>query len=126
MRINLGKIKLASFLLFCFLFSGCALQEKARQADQKLGEIFQIFQSKQVDKTIKVLDEKKINPDNITDEEKKKIDEWMEANGLNRYGDPIDTIYMGGTPLFDESTGETKERFQYIFENHPDIFEKIN
>jgi len=39
---------------------------------------------------------------------------------LNEYGEPADTLYAGGTPLFDESTGTTMDRYDYIKKNHPD------
>jgi len=52
--------------------------------------------------------------------EKAKIQKWILDNGLNEYGDPIDTMYAGGTPLFDESTGETMSRYDYILKNYPD------
>lgn len=52
--------------------------------------------------------------------EKRKIDAWIVENNLNEYGDPKDTVYSGGTPLFNEMTGETIDRYQYILERHPD------
>ena len=51
----------------------------------------------------------------------RRIDEWIRGNGLNPYGDPQGTMYSGGTPLFDESTGITKDRYQYILEQHPEL-----
>jgi hypothetical protein len=50
----------------------------------------------------------------------KIIDAWLEQNDLNLYGDALGTIYMGGTPLFDESTGESVSRFSYLMEKFPD------
>ena len=52
---------------------------------------------------------------------KEKIDVWLEENGLNRYGDPENTMYTGGTPLFNEATGESIDRFEYILKKHPEI-----
>jgi hypothetical protein len=52
--------------------------------------------------------------------EKAKIEKWIVDNKLNEYGDSADTLYTGGTPLFDEQTGETMDRFEYIRINHPD------
>jgi hypothetical protein len=49
------------------------------------------------------------------------IDAWIEANGLNEFGDPIDTAYLGGTPLFDEATGKYTDRIDYILANHPEL-----
>ena len=55
----------------------------------------------------------------ISDEMKKRIDSWITENGLNEYGDPKTTMYLGGTPLFNESSGVTRDRYEDILENHP-------
>jgi len=44
-----------------------------------------------------------------------QIDNWLLAQNLNEYGDPDGTMYTGGTPAFDEATGETLDRFELIF-----------
>mmetsp|Transcript_1297 Transcript_1297/g.1524 ORF Transcript_1297/g.1524 Transcript_1297/m.1524 type:complete len:161 (-) Transcript_1297:465-947(-) len=49
-----------------------------------------------------------------------KIDTWLEKKGLNKYGDPEDTMYMGGTPLFNEMTGVSKSRIAHLLEKFPD------
>lgn len=51
--------------------------------------------------------------------EKTKIEKWIVDSKLNEYGDPLDTLYAGGSPLYDESTGERIDRYEYIKENHP-------
>lgn len=56
----------------------------------------------------------------ISFEEKESIETWIIENDLNQYGDPKDTVYMGGTPLFDERTGETIDKYEYILRQHPD------
>mmetsp|Transcript_19030 Transcript_19030/g.23979 ORF Transcript_19030/g.23979 Transcript_19030/m.23979 type:complete len:156 (+) Transcript_19030:166-633(+) len=51
-----------------------------------------------------------------------KADKWLEEQGLNSYGDEAGTMYMGGTPLFNESTGKSTYRYDYLkkkFENLP-------
>lgn len=48
------------------------------------------------------------------------LDRWLKANGLDRYGHPEGTMYAGGTPLFDERTGEQKDRLDYVFERKPE------
>ena len=58
---------------------------------------------------------------NISGELRRRIDEWLSENGLNEFGDPPDTIYMGGTPLFNETTGESIDRYQYILNKHPEL-----
>lgn len=49
------------------------------------------------------------------------IDRQLAAKGLNQFGDPVETAYPGGTPLFDEKTGKSTDRAGYIFAKHPDI-----
>ncbi len=44
---------------------------------------------------------------------------WAAQNQLNPYGDPLDTVYTGGSPLFDETTGETCSLYPYLLKNHP-------
>ena len=56
----------------------------------------------------------------ISEKEKVKIEAWIERNGLNRYGDPKNRRYRGGTPLFNEGTGESIDRHEYILRKHPD------
>lgn len=57
---------------------------------------------------------------NIPSSEKQKIDAWIASNNLNEFGDPQGTVYAGGTPLFDESTGKTIDKYEYILQKHPD------
>jgi len=52
-------------------------------------------------------------------DEKDDILNWMEQNNLNVYGDPESTVYTGGTPLFDEETGQRQSVYEYLTENHP-------
>lgn len=49
------------------------------------------------------------------------VDAWLKARGLNEFGDPPGTMYMGGTPLFDEATGERRDRIEYVIEKHPEV-----
>lgn len=49
-----------------------------------------------------------------------KADQWLEAKDLNQYGDSKDTMYMGGSPLFNEMTGEMKDRLQYLEAKFPE------
>jgi multiple sugar transport system substrate-binding protein len=51
----------------------------------------------------------------------RRIDEWIEAEGRNAYGDPADTVYAGGNPLFDEATGKTMQRDEYVLGRHPEL-----
>ena len=54
-------------------------------------------------------------------ETRQKIDRWIEAQKLNRFGDPPGTRYSGGTPLFDARSGKYKDRYAYILERHPEL-----
>lgn len=57
---------------------------------------------------------------NITQAEKDQIQNWIKNSGLNAYGDPQGTVYLGGTPLFDERTGQAIDLYVYIYGAHPD------
>ena len=57
----------------------------------------------------------------MDDKTKQRIDRWIKDNNRNNYGDSKDTMYAGGTPLFDERTGKTKDRYDYILEKHPEL-----
>jgi len=60
----------------------------------------------------------------LSDQQQKWIDEMIHKLGLNEYGDPKDTMYAGGTPLFNEMTGDTRDRYDYILSKHPDWLPK--
>lgn len=53
-------------------------------------------------------------------QKKKWIDDIIKRLNLNEFGDPKDSVYAGGTPLFDMMTGNTKDRYEYIVGKHPD------
>jgi hypothetical protein len=57
----------------------------------------------------------------IDEETRERIERYLRERGLNEYGDPRDTVYTGGTPLFDETTGRRIDRYQYIFRRHPHL-----
>jgi hypothetical protein len=57
----------------------------------------------------------------IDDDTKQRVDRFIRERGLNDYGDPKDTMYAGGTPLFDEMTGRRLDRYQYILKKHPEL-----
>jgi hypothetical protein len=50
-----------------------------------------------------------------------RIDRWIKEKRRNSYGDSPDTMYAGGTPLFDERTGKVKDKYEYILERHPEL-----
>jgi hypothetical protein len=52
------------------------------------------------------------------------LDRELANAGLNHFGDPPDTMYAGGSPLFNERTGETLSRREYVSRRHPEIVRK--
>ena len=56
----------------------------------------------------------------ISATEKQKIETWILENDLNQYGDSKNMFYTGGTPLFNEKTGERIDKYEYILRNYPD------
>ncbi|MGQ0508867.1 MAG: hypothetical protein ACT4TC_26495 [Myxococcaceae bacterium] len=49
------------------------------------------------------------------------VDAWLDAQKLNRFGDPADTVYSGGTPLFDERSGTSQDRLAYVYARQPKV-----
>ena len=48
------------------------------------------------------------------------LDAWAAEHGLNEYGDPANTLYTGGTPVFDEKSGRHLSRADYFFMRQPE------
>jgi hypothetical protein len=48
------------------------------------------------------------------------VNGWLAARNFDEYGHPAGTMYAGGTPLFDEKTGESRDRLDYVFARHPE------
>ena len=57
----------------------------------------------------------------LNDKKKKIVDEWLEINLLNDFGDPINTVYASGVPTFDKDDIEIQDRFEYLFEKFPEL-----
>jgi hypothetical protein len=57
----------------------------------------------------------------VDEETRKRIDRWVRENNRNEFGDPHGTVYAGGTPLFNEMTGRTLDRYEYILKKHPEL-----
>lgn len=57
----------------------------------------------------------------VDEETRKRIDQWLRANDVNEFGDPRDSVYAGGTPLFNEMTGASIDRYAYILKRHPEL-----
>ena len=67
-----------------------------------------------------ILKQEKEEGSGIPLKEKQLIEAWIIENDLNRYGDIKDTVYAGGTPLFDERTGQSTDKYEYILQGHSD------
>jgi len=50
-----------------------------------------------------------------------RIESYLQDNNLNQYGDPMGTIYTGGTPLFNSQSGEIRNRMEYLLEKFPEL-----
>jgi hypothetical protein len=48
------------------------------------------------------------------------VDKWLKEKKMDRYGHPEGTMYAGGTPLFNEMTGESRDRLDYVYERQPE------
>lgn len=48
------------------------------------------------------------------------VDSWLQKQGLDAYGNPEGSMYAGGTPLFNERTGEQIDRLDFIYKNKPE------
>lgn len=68
----------------------------------------------------KILSTLKLSLPSLSGDEQLLIDSWLEEHDLNQYGDSKDTFYAGGTPLFDERTGERTDRYDYIVKKYPE------
>ncbi len=116
-------------VIFCVFFvSGCTIDvnkdiivDKLKEMDAKIGREMKEINISTSTSISTNIQKKKDNSSILTEEEKDKIDKWLEEKGLNRYGDSKGVIYKNGSPLFNEKTGESIERFKYILNRYPNI-----
>jgi hypothetical protein len=47
------------------------------------------------------------------------LDRWLAEQKLDAYGSPLGTVYAGGTPAFDETSGTARSRWDYLVEKYP-------
>lgn len=104
-------------VLLVFTAAGFKLIKKANVKSQPF-ELIETVDTPEFGKESK--QEKEIGAPATTPTQAEQIEDWIKANNLNRYGDPIDFMYTGGSPLFNEQTGEVTDRYDYILKNHPD------
>jgi hypothetical protein len=48
------------------------------------------------------------------------VDKWLNGKKMDRYGHAEGTMYMGGSPLFNEQTGESTDRLEYVYKRQPE------
>lgn len=109
-------------LLASVLGAGC-VKEKAQKAASPAKGFFKQVQTKAKDAFQNAGDK---YGKSLGDAQKKIVDEWLANNQLNEYGDKLDTLYAGGTPLFDELTGASIDRFEYLLKKFPNLRDIIN
>ncbi|HET9036608.1 MAG TPA: hypothetical protein VFN45_10395 [Myxococcaceae bacterium] len=51
------------------------------------------------------------------------VDRWLKGHGLDDYGNPQGTMYAGGTPTFDETTGRSVDRWTLVAKNRPEALQ---
>jgi hypothetical protein len=49
------------------------------------------------------------------------LDRWLAEQKLDAYGSPQGTVYAGGSPTFDETSGASRSRFDYVASKHPGL-----
>lgn len=54
----------------------------------------------------------------VSTKTKENIDKWIVREKLNEYGDKKNTMYLGGTPIFDEARGKSISKYDYIVQKH--------
>jgi len=124
--------KLVILLIFVIFISGCqagGILPKLKSLDEKVGEGLNKIQSNRPGEAVNFSEskeKKELSGRDLSKEQKEKIDKWLEENNLNRYGDPAETMYAGGTPLSNETTGESVDRYDYILKNHPELSGELN
>jgi hypothetical protein len=48
------------------------------------------------------------------------LEKWLKGHTLDPYGNPAGTLYAGGTPTFDETTGKSVDRWTLVAKNRPE------
>lgn len=136
-----GNILKTSFLLagLSVLLSGCSFTQDfggLKWLDEKASAFFKSINDDQKKSVMEFMQENKgktdtaeekktLSANDLSAKDKEMIDLWLEKKGFNRYGDDKSAIYSGGTPLFDEETGEYIDRYDYILNKFPDILTRM-
>ena len=128
------KIKFFVFCFLLFILSGCqqiGWSDGLKILNDNLGRVLNNLNENQASSTFNLFAQNSLPKDNkktaadLSNADKQAIDNWLEEKDLNRYGDAKNAVYTGGTPLFDEKTGQAIERYDYILNKFPDILDLI-
>jgi hypothetical protein len=136
-------VNIVTLVMVVFSLSGCLslkkIDDKVLEQNQKYSDKFQAdFGDEVKQKQDEVKDKAKETAFSVAEKTikfiattlttavKSEIDKWLQAKGFNQYGDPAGTMYTGGTPLFNETTGENKDKYEYILEKHPELIDELN
>jgi len=128
--IRFNRFVLLFFLLF--LLTGCqsvVVSGGLKILDDNIGKALDNLNKNQASSTLDLFNQKKssqpLTSAALSEADKQAIDKWLEQKGLNRYGDAKNAVYTGGTPLFNEKTGQAIERYDYILNKFPGILDLI-
>ena len=58
-------------------------------------------------------------PDDVRAAQESCVDRWLSMRKMDRYGHPEGTMYAGGSPIFNEQTGEMTDRLEYVYKRQP-------
>lgn len=129
------KIKRKTILVLVgiLFLSGCSFTEIGQKMDAGVDYVGDKYTDEEKDEAKGLLDSARqkgketldLLISDLSGFQMEQIDEWLEEENLNEYGDAVDTMYTGGTPLFNESTGEAIDKYEYIIDKHPELIEKL-
>jgi len=127
---NLNK-KAILVLVGVLFLAGCSFTEIGQKMDEGVEYIGDKYTEEEKEQAKGLFDSAKekgketldLLIDDLSGFQMKQIDEWLEEENLNEFGDAVGTIYTGGTPLFDEVTGSKTERYDYIIDKHPELID---
>lgn len=100
--------KLCGLLLAVVVVAGC---KKEPAPDAVIG-------GPRVDQ--KKTDEVIAAPSDQKTAEESCVSDWLKTKKLDEYGSQEGTMYAGGSPLFDEATGKSRNRLELVYDEHPD------
>lgn len=129
-KLNTKTTLILAGILF---LAGCSFTEVGQKLDEGVDYVESKYTEEDKEKAKELLEKGKekskevigMMAEDLSNFQMNQIDEWIEENDLNEYGDPLNTLYTGGTPLFNEATGEVMDKYEYIIDKHPELVEKF-